>query len=77
MDYQFISYIFSIITIILVICGFILIIYITYKYEKKAYDDPKNAQIYQDKRKLILKTYIRLVIAIFIIALIASLLASD
>jgi uncharacterized membrane protein len=75
MDYGLLSDIMAVLTIIMVFAGAILMVYLTYRYEKYAHNDPGEAEKYRERRKTILKTYLRVVILVFIVAVVAEILA--
>ena len=77
MDYSFISNILSLVTIVLIIVGFLLLVFLTLKYEKLAIEQPENKDVYRERRRFILRFYLRVVIIVFIVAVITALIGAD
>jgi uncharacterized membrane protein len=77
MDWIFISSVFTFATIILVITGLVLLLFLTYKYEKLAAENPDDAASLRERRKTILKIYLRVVIIVFLAAIITLALSKN
>jgi len=75
MDYVFISDILIFITMALVVIGFLLLAGVVFKYEALAHEDPERAPEYRQRRKSILKFYLRAVILVFITAVVLRIIA--
>ena len=76
MDLKLISSIAVFATMVLVVIGLLLLIILTAKYEALALDNPEDADKYRERRKTILNMYAKVVVGVFIIAVITGLVDS-
>ena len=75
MEYELISDYLSLATLVLVVIGFILLFYLTYKYEKLAFETPDRGSEFRMRKKKLLGIYLRAVILVFAAALITYVIA--
>jgi heme/copper-type cytochrome/quinol oxidase subunit 2 len=77
MDFGLISDILIYITMVMVLIGLILLVYVTLKFEQKASEKPEEASSFRERRRTILKMYLRVLILIFVLAVITAVLDSQ
>jgi heme/copper-type cytochrome/quinol oxidase subunit 2 len=74
MDFVFISDVLMFITMALVVIGLLFFAAITFKYEALAHENPDRTSEYRNKRKSLLKIYLRTTIFVFIMAIVTRFL---
>ena len=74
MDFVFISDVLLFITMALVVIGLLFFAAITFKFEALAHENPDKKSEYHEKRKSILKFYLRTTLFVFILAIVTRFL---